>query len=106
MTEDQRTPQNIERKIAEAIANRDLATTKGQEEEEARNEAKRKQREEENMDRKADKAHIVKIKKGERAVHGQDRVLRNKQTIAMRKLRTVRGGLTKIVTGSKERSTQ
>ena len=55
-----RTPQNIERKRAEAIANRDLATAKGQEEEEARNEAKRKQREEENMDRKADKAHIVR----------------------------------------------
>ena len=30
------------------------------------------------MDRKADKAHIVKIKKGERAVHGQDRAFRNK----------------------------
>ena len=56
MTEDQRTPQNIERKIAEAIANRDLATAKGQEEEEARNEAKRKQREEENMDKIAEKA--------------------------------------------------
>ena len=60
MAEDLRTPQNIERKRAEAIANRDLATAKGQEEEEARNEAKRKQREEENMDRKADKAHIVR----------------------------------------------